>query len=69
MGGKIYWLEAQHAYIFYGTSITYISSTTLAPTTPLKMRFTVATLAALSSTALAHGGVTRYFINDQTYEG
>jgi hypothetical protein len=34
------------------------------------MRFTVATiLAALSSTALAHGGVTRYFINDQTYEG
>jgi hypothetical protein len=34
------------------------------------MRFTVATtLAALSSTTLAHGGVTRYIIEGKTYDG
>jgi hypothetical protein len=34
------------------------------------MRLTVATtLAALSSTTFAHGGVTRYIIEGKTYDG
>ncbi|KAH3955382.1 hypothetical protein HBI81_039070 [Parastagonospora nodorum] len=33
------------------------------------MKSTVATLLALSSTALAHGGVTRYTIDGKTYDG
>jgi hypothetical protein len=34
------------------------------------MRYTVATtIAALTTTAFAHGGVTRYIIEGKTYDG
>jgi hypothetical protein len=36
----------------------------------LKMKYTVATtLAALTTTAFAHGGVTRYIIEGKSYDG
>jgi hypothetical protein len=43
---------------------------TLASITTLRTSIVVAaTIAALSSTTLAHGDVTRYFIIGQIYEG